>query len=285
MRIYAALSWNTEHDSPALEAISYPYVLASYVTTGDGPETMNYRPSLILDSGAFSVWSAGNEVDLAGYIIWALALRASYGAEVQVTNLDVIPGEPGAGPPSRKERERAARQGQENADAMREAGLPVIEVYHRFEPPRVLDELLERRRPGEVLGIGGLVGRLGGPREKRTFCDSVFARIREHAGGWEGIVPCHGFGVSGDAPLARRYPWFSVDSTTWFTMRNFNIHVERGGGFKPRDRETSPRTTKAQSAIHAQRRLRRWLRDADSLSRLWDERGVTFCDTPEVVPA
>lgn len=226
---------------------------------------------LLLDSGAFSVWSRNESVNLEEYIAWA---KAYYEEQpfVRIANLDVIPGLRGR-KPTKAERDSAIAEGMANADRMREAGLPIIEAYHRFEPMEVLDEIVNRRRPNEVIAIGGLVGR-GSVKDKRKFCDGVFARLKELSGGWGSLIPVHGFGVAPDSPLAQRYPWYSIDAATWVLSRKFGKEVGSDGSWTGRtDRRTS---VKPLVEYYFQATLANWRRREESYTKLWHERGVRF---------
>lgn len=225
---------------------------------------------MMLDSGAFTVWTKGIEIDLAEYIEWAKA----YTAEVprsRVVNLDVLPGRPGR-EPSGEQRESAAKASMENADAIRAAGLPVLEVYHWHESWDVLREIVARRRPGEVIGIGGLAGSGGGPA-KREFLDSVFYLIKELSNGWGSLVPLHGFGIAPKSPLARRYPWYSIDASSWLAPARWGRAVGRHGAILHDDSRTQNVEV---SALYLERVLRGWKKLELSYSRLWHERGVRF---------
>lgn len=276
MRAYAVLSGNPDHH-PCLDELRYPYVLTSYMNSQDVRD-LAYHPQLLLDSGAFTVWTMGRKVDIDEYLTFANEMVGQWpeGTEMRAFNLDVIPGTP-TRPPTRPELLAAAQESGENAEYLRSRGLPVIEVYHRYEPISVLTEILERRRPGELISIGGLVGTRE-PQQKKPFLDAVFAHVRDWCGGWDKLVPIHGLGVSVDAPLGRRYPWYSVDSSTWITARNFNLHTNRSGELVERNRTTSPRTTIDHTELFTRRRLARWLRVQDELTRLWERRGVCFTD-------
>ncbi len=236
---------------------------------------------LMIDSGAFSVWTVGDTIDLDAYIEWAKAQRALV-PDATIINLDVIPGAPGVRP-SQKEAEKAIAQSMENADRIRDAGLPVMEVFHLHDLDfGLMEKLWERRQPGEVLGIGGLAG-LGTSRtELLAFGDQVFARVRDWSGGWENIVKVHGLGISPDSPMCRRYPWWSIDSSSWNTFQRYGRDVSQngrsqtgtmlpGGG----SRRTSARPV---TDLYYLRITRRWKRLEAELTAMWERRGVTFAE-------
>lgn len=248
----------------------YPWVLVAY-GMGD-PRELPYRPGLMLDSGAFSAWTVGKAVNVHAYATFATELLETYGAEVHVLNLDVIPGEPGR-PPTDRERTRAVSESAANAEILRDAGLPVIEVYHLYEPLDVFGSILDRRRPGELVALGGMVFALTKrSTHVRAFCDSAFAFARD-AYGWGSFPPIHGLGVSGDSPTAQRYPWYSVDSIAWMA-KNINLEVDSSGRFRHRGSAGRPRTDAA-TMLYAASRLRRWQRFQTALTSMWTDRGVS----------
>ena len=268
MRIYAVASGNA---SDVLQQLDYPWVLIAF-GAGD-PFALPYRPGLLLDSGAFSAWTIGKAVDVDEYAAWALDVVDRWPSEVRVLNLDVIPGDPDR-PPTQMEREASADESRQNADRLREHGLDVIEVWHLHEPLGVLGDMLDRRRPGELVALGGMVFALA----RRTnlalaFCDTAFAFIRDRYG-WRDMPPIHGLGVSGDSFTAKRYPWFSVDSIAWLA-RNPNLEVDSSGRFRHRGSVGRPRTDAA-SALYAARRLGLWERTERSLTEMWTRRGVSY---------
>jgi hypothetical protein len=263
----------------ALRGANHMQVLVSYIA--DKRRTfhtlMPPELDLLIDSGAFSVWSIGKTVDRAAYRDYLLAYREEkQTGKLTFINLDVIPGDKRIGTaPTQAERERAIRESMDNADFLRDAGLPIMEVYHRFEPPEVLEQLLARRRPGERLGLGALQGR-GSLRDKQEFLDECFHVVRGFHGGWSGISPLHGLGIGPGSPLGRRYPWWTADSSSWVMARKF--------GKKPSRRVTQaawayddPRTAVTPVAeLYFDMALRGWQRACITLDKMWTARGVTF---------
>lgn len=160
-----------------------------------------------LDSGAYSAWSRGSVIDLDEYCEF---IRANIDLIDVYASLDVIPGVPGrAATP--KERDAAAQKSWENYLYMRDAHLSPLPVYHYGEDPRFLTRMLDYGC--DYIGIGGLVGIPGGPR--RVWLDRTFDMITDDAG--MPTVKTHGFGMTA-VPLIFRYPWYSVDSTTWIKI-------------------------------------------------------------------
>lgn len=160
-----------------------------------------------VDSGAYSAWTQGNAVDLDEYCAF---IKANIDQIEVYAALDCIPGVQGK-VASAKERDEAAEITWQNYLYMLKEGLDPIPVYHFGEDLRHLDRMLDFGC--QYIGIGGLVGVPSDQR--RIWLDRVFTRITTDEG--KPIVKTHGFGMT-SIPLIFRYPWFSVDSTTWIKM-------------------------------------------------------------------
>lgn len=176
-----------------------------------------------LDSGAYSAWSRGTVIDLDEYCAF---IKANIEHIEVYASLDVIPGQPGRSA-SIAEREMAAELSWSNFLYMRDEGLDPIPVYHYGEPDRFLDRMLEYGC--QYIGIGGLVSVPS--RMRRHWLDRVFTRLTDDAG--MPIVKTHGFGMTA-IPLVFRYPWYSIDSTTWIKITaNGAVYLPqwRGGKF------------------------------------------------------
>lgn len=160
-----------------------------------------------LDSGAFSAWSRGTVIDIDEYCAF---IKANIDLIEVYASLDVIPGEPNKMATS-QQRDEAAEQSWKNYLYMVGEGLDPLPVYHYGEDPRHLERMLDYGCP--YIGIGGLVGIPGALR--RVWLDRVFDRLTDEGG--KAIVKTHGFGMT-SIPLIFRYPWHSVDSTTWIKI-------------------------------------------------------------------
>lgn len=259
-----------------LQAVQgYPHVLISFIYDKEGDffeRRLGYWPrSCLGDSGAFTVWTKGETIDLDAYIAWChsyLEKRPDFLA----ISLDVIPGSLDGGAPTKAQQKKAMRDSLKNGDRLREAGVRIMEVFHWHEPNSYLDELLDRRQEGEVLGIGGLAGG-GSIVAKREFCDSVFARVKERCGDWAQLPPIHGLGISPESPLAARYPWWSVDSSSWAAPAKFGRHVSRNGKRGGRDSRVGNRSVRR---LYLTRVLEGWNRREVELTRMWEQRGISY---------
>lgn len=308
MRLYAAVNGRAE---PVIDT-RYPHVLISYALDPRLSILDAYTPeSVLIDSGAFTAWTKGRQIDVDEYGKWAAGLAAKTGTlipdDLRFINLDVIPGERGRAPTT-SEVDKAATASMANADRLRdEHGLAIMEVYHYGEGADILDTLLERRRPGEVLGIGGSVGVDHGQRVR--WHDAVWAHVSDrhtlvepttpdpptrvstatvlHA---KVVPPLHGLGASNE-DLAKRYPWWSCDSSTYTIPQRFGRTLNARGrqefikrpGPRVRDRRDQPpppeqdlRRIKPAQRVEAIRILDRWKRIERDMTGAWARRGVRY---------
>jgi hypothetical protein len=255
-----------------LEALGYPHVLCSFVFDRDGKfftEKIGYDPpSWMGDSGAFSVRTRGEEVDVDEYAAWAVAYT-KVKPDFATVSLDVIP-EPGS---TKKQRQRAMKQGLENGDRLRAAGLRIMEVYHYGEPIDYLETLLSRRRPGEIVAFGGMAsGRERGTQ--REFCDAAFAYLRDNFG-WGNLPRIHNLGCAPTSKMAPRYPWFSMDSSSWMASARYGTSVGRGGLMTGADTRNS---VPVMRSVYLVRVLERWNRLEQNYTEMWEARGVRFAE-------
>lgn len=145
--------------------------------------------SVVLDSGAYSVWRRGLRIDLGAYADYC----HSVSARVEwYASLDVI---------------GDWRAGEKNLAAMEARGLAPVPVYHLGEPWGLLEDLVSAYER-VALGRGsGMTFRL-----LWRLLEETFARTSDEAG--TPLVRFHGFRMT-DRRLMRRFPFESVDSTTW----------------------------------------------------------------------
>lgn len=283
MRIYAAIS-SSEGYYDVLRTVGYPHVLISFWYDQDRRvlDRMGYRPeSMVSDSGAFSAWQAGAKVDLDAYAAWCHDWRAHPDRPpCDHVNLDVIAGSKHQ-PANDRELAQAVAAGMLNADRLRGEGLPVGEVYHQFEPLDVLDRLLQRQQPGEVLNVA--TNKAGSLKGRTRFLDGVWHHLlRVHRLPLDRLPRIHGLGIS-NKELIWRYPWWSVDTLAWVAPGMYGRGVNREG----RSTLNTGRVDSREASVALRRYrcaevLRLWERWNRQLDKLWADRGVTW-QTPAAV--
>ncbi len=155
------------------------------------------KVSLFLDSGAFSAWSKGIEINLQEYIDF-IKKHKKY-IDVYAC-LDVI-GDP--------------EQTYENQLEMEKQGLNPMICFHNGEDHKWLELYLEKY---DYVALGGIASGVPYRTVQKhldrcwdIICDTK-DRIPKHK--------IHGFGLT-SLPLMLRYPWYSVDSTSWVLTGRF----------------------------------------------------------------
>ncbi len=188
---------------------SYPY-RSGFMDLAD----LLYQQDLVvdevfLDSGAFSAFTLGMEIDLEHLASWIRQVAGYDKVKCFVpTNLDVIP-EPEA---NREQCEQCAEEGFKNYLRLKELGVESIPVLHLGESLRWLDRMLEQT---DYIGLGGVTK--NNIAKIRVWFDEVFPYLkRQNITG----LKVHGFGATSPSIL-KDYPWYSVDSSTAFQMARY----------------------------------------------------------------
>lgn len=168
-------------------------------------QAIENKCNVLIDSGAFSFWKRNISIPIEDYI--AYCKRHAHEADAYV-NLDCIPGESGRMDHSQASIEKSAAKSYENLQIMKDAGLSPVPVFHQGERFYWLDKMLE---DGEsYIGISPYLR--SHQNEIIEWMDKCFTRVTDRTG--KPLVKTHGFGVTASV-LCRRYPWYSVDSTSW----------------------------------------------------------------------
>jgi hypothetical protein len=93
----------------------------------------------------------------------------------------------------------------------KEHGLRLVPVIHHGEDFRWVDKYLDAGY--DILGIGGFTKKAGF-FEMIRWTDKVFLRLCPESNNFKPIIRVHGFAASAWKYITR-YPWWSVDSTSW----------------------------------------------------------------------
>ena len=178
---------------------SIPHFLESYHYIGKGPQAGRMRKDGVkgfIDSGAFSSFAQGIEVDVNAYCRWLrenMDLVEFVDGSMLASVLDAI------GDPVETWR---------NQKRMEEQGFRVLPCFHYGEPIEVLYHYMENY---EYITVGGMVP-ITTP-QLRLWLDQIWGQHLTNRDG-TAKVKVHGFGLT-VVDLMRRYPWYSVDSSSW----------------------------------------------------------------------
>jgi hypothetical protein len=163
--------------------------------------------NLFLDSGAFSAFTKNITIDIQEYIAF---IKENQDVIEVYANLDVI-GDP-AGT-------------LENQNIMEAAALNPLPCFHYGEDIQYLKYYLSKY---DYLALGGMV-----PISTADLIPWLDTLFSEHICGADGLpkVKIHGFGLT-SLKLMLRYPWYSVDSTSWvMTGRMGSVLVPKRGDY------------------------------------------------------
>lgn len=242
----------------------YPYLLFSYASRTKNWEKIFEKVkarAVLLDSGAFSVWTKGRTIDREEYLKFAKYFKTVCKCEVNVVNLDVIPGEFGR-KPTKSEIEESAQKSWDNMLFFEANGLKVINVFHQHEDFKWLERLAEH---SDYIGISPANDVT--KAQRIVWLDKVYSRIRD-------TRKTHGFGATAK-DIIYRYPWFSVDSTSWKSPLRFGSSIttnleKRGIGKSLGKRPTSLMKKECFDEIA------RWKQLNLNATRLWETRGISW---------
>lgn len=180
---------------------------------------------LMLDSGAYSVWVKRDE---KGQQVESLNIRdyVSFIKKYQeyidtYVVMDAIPGTPGKWA-TQEQYEEGASKTYDNYRYMRDAGLDPIPIFRQGESWQWLERYLVDER---ALYIGISAEKMIDAKTRRVrqqWLDQVFTRLTDTSG--TPIVQTHGFAIT-SIPLLFRYPWTTVDSTTWSLIASYGFII------------------------------------------------------------
>lgn len=179
---------------------------------------------LMLDSGAFSAWNRKEVIDINAYIEFVHSVKDHLESYV---SLDVLPF--GAEKKRSAESvEACAQASYDNLKIFHNEGLKPIPVFHQGERFYWLEKMISE---GERY-IGLSTRKDLWVRSQQVWLDKCFTLLTD-SNGWP-IVKTHGFGIT-KFELMNRYPWATVDSTTWALHSGFGALLvpQMGYGRKP----------------------------------------------------
>ncbi len=185
----------------------------------------NESRTLFIDSGAFTAWSKGKEIDVDEYISY---LNNNIDNITLCASVDCIPGEL-TRKPTMKELQESPVNSWNNYLYMRERIKDkdkLLPVFHIGEDFKHLNKILNTKLDGDFIpyiGLGGTVGLSS--KVKSDWYNTVFKVIRQSD---NPNVKTHAFGMT-SLPLLETYPFTSCDSTSWLmTAVNGSIYTKYG---------------------------------------------------------
>lgn len=234
----------------------------------------NPNVSLIIDSGAFSVWTKGKSINLKEYIDYCKWLKANnHLKKLHFVNLDVLPGKFGKRP-TMQEREDSATEGWKNYEAMKAHGLDVIHVFHQHEDLKWLEKLMNDSSPYIGISPANDLSK----KERLIWLKQVFNIVKDKK-------KTHGFGVTA-FDILKEIPFYSADSSNFATPVRFG-YVWKYKNFKMlnlkyRKRKAAFILKKGVDAItgkgydYLDDSVKSYVEAQRDITRLWEMRGIKW---------
>lgn len=181
----------------------YPNDLESYhylrKTNGAPDYFRHHKKTIFLDSGAFSMFTQKIKVDLAEY---AGYIRRNQDIIHIASNLDEIG----------QHKEQESYNNQKTLERM---GAKIQPVHHARDDDKWLLKYMAEGY--DYIFLGGMVPET--TNYLRGWLDHIWSRYLTTKSG-RAKIRVHGFGLT-TLDLIKRYPWFSVDSTSWVMTGRF----------------------------------------------------------------
>ena len=177
--------------------MSYPYFTRGAISYLKKKDPSDFR--LIVDSGAYTAWSGGKQIDIKEYIKFLKSLPQEW--DMRAVQLDVIGNPQGT---------------YENWQTMLSAGLSgIMPVFTRGADPEVLDEFYKF---ADVVMFGGIVK----GKYNREYIKWFMEQNKSRKVHWLGFV---------NAQFIKKYSPYSVDSSAvTSTQRYATVQFYSGGG-------------------------------------------------------
>ena len=149
-------------------------------------------PQVFIDSGAYSAFSIGAEIDIKEYAAWLYRYKHLV---TVYSNLDSIGN---------------AAKTLENQKRLEDMGLRPLPVFHTGEPWSYLEHYIENYR---YIALGGMVPYLKDHKKLMPWLIRSFKMAKDRS-------VYHGFGCT-NFNIIKSLPWYSVDSTSWLAGVKF----------------------------------------------------------------
>lgn len=151
-----------------------------------------------------------------------------------------------------------------NQDYLESFGLKPLPVYHFSEYNSDKREvLLEYIKKYDYIAIGGIVGAKLDSVQKNNYLNYVFKNTKDK-------IKVHGFGIT-DNDSIERYPFYSVDSTSWQQRMRFGQTQTKESN---RIRITKNKVFPYMSLLEKEVEI--MLKKGKDITNLWAKRGIIW---------
>lgn len=176
---------------------------------------------VFLDSGAFSAFTLGVDINLATYCEYIKRNKDIWRVEDGVVMASVLDG---IGDPLKT---------YQNQLAMERLGAKPLPCFHAGEDERYLEYYVQNY---DYITLGGMVG--SSTKQLCIWLDRMWEKYLTDGSG-RPRLKVHGFGITA-IPIMERYPWHSVDSSSWIQSAAFgSIITPKHGALSVSDKSPS----------------------------------------------
>lgn len=166
---------------------------------------------ILIDSGAFSAWNRGLEIDIDEYIDFMKQVELlNTHHELYFINLDVIPHKKGT-TPTPQQIESACLQGIENYKYIKSKGFDTIHTFHQFDDFKYLHHILEQCNGNNYIGISPANDQ--SLKSRINWLKQVYSIVRNK-------TRTHMLGLTAIDCL-EQIPVYSADSSSWINIKRF----------------------------------------------------------------
>jgi len=219
-------------------------ILLSYINDFSKIEKLKTKKKMFLDSGAFSAFTKGKEVNLDEYIKY-IKENEHYFAVYAL--LDVINNE---------------KDTMKNLEYMEANGLHPLPVFHFRSDLNTLEKMVKKY---DYIALGGLVPLAKKRKLMRMWLDTCFSIIKNK-------VKVHGFGINAFS-LWEEYPFYSVDATSWVKWSIFY----KSNNITKESKKIKFFKRKEWTDLQRQKFLIDcYIKKAKEVTKLWESRGVSW---------
>lgn len=203
VKIYLAGYYNGKASAYSIGKEEYSWFLESYHyinTTRHVAAIRKDKRTIFLDSGAFSAFTKGAQIKVEDY---ARYIHKNKDIIDLAANLDDL-----------HKREQMTWNNQKALEGM---GVKALPVFHTREDPKWLVKYIDEGY--DYLALGGMV-----PESKawlKPWLDDIWGNYLTNPDG-TARIKIHGFGLT-TFDLMLRYPWYSVDSTSWVLAGRYGL--------------------------------------------------------------
>lgn len=211
-----------DHEKKVVDGL--PYLLESYHYINKETFVRAIRDRgdhVFLDSGAFSAFTLGVDINLVGYCDYIKRNEDILAREDMLPIASVLDGI------------GDAHLTYENQLAMEREGVHPLPCFHAGEDERYLEWYVDNY---DYITLGGMVGT--STKMLMVWLDRIWKKYLLNENG-RAKIKVHGFGITAISVM-KRYPWWSCDSSSWIQSAAYGAVVSpKFGALQVSDRSPS----------------------------------------------